>query len=455
MGQTLTGLLTSVRAKAGRPAASAPGRPGGGPDEALLPALRLCGDHLAALAASGPLTDARRTRLIASIGALTTACSTPGADAFDALLRTGQHALDAGGEDGVRLALGLADEATALRARSKGAWRLRGRALDALGRGAEAIEAFERHLALQQNTAASYDVERRIATLRAAHDCLARAVALFPDEDLAAGPAHDLTAAGARSAFAALVRRRTAEHGTAHPAVRQLAALYAEHRRLTESDRPADPLIGGAEPVGVAALRRLVAGRTVCLVADTAPTAEQERRPGSPLATLIDGYDLVVRCDAPRHTAPAARTDLHALTLPADTPWNGPRWDRQAGTRLVFGDPLPHWRRALRSRLVPGAQDRVGDASLRRPLHDPALIGETAGAGAGPVSTAYAVLRLLDFLGTPARLDLIGFDGPAALSPREREWVGARTREADGTDGTTRTDGTGGTDDAGTRISLR
>ncbi|MFJ4709945.1 hypothetical protein ACIP6I_34630 [Streptomyces anulatus] len=464
MGQTLTGLLTSVRAIAGRPGTPAQGGPGGGGDQALLAALRLCGDHLSALAAAGPLTDARRTRLIASIGALTTACSTPGADGFDALLRTGQQALDSGGEAEARLALALADEATALRARSKGAWRLRGNALDALGRGEEAITAYERHLALQQNTAASRDVERRIATLRAAGDRIDEALTLFRETagagtgtagagagtagagagtagaDTRAGTeapgaaarlSRHLPAAEARAAFTDLVRLRTAEHGAGDPAVRRLAALYAEHRRLSDRDPVADPLLGGAEPIGVPGLRRLVAGRTVCLVADTPRTAEQEQRPGSPLAALIEGYDLVVRCDEARHTAPTARTDLHACTLRGDTPWKGPRWDRRAGARLVFGDPLPHWRLALRSRLVPGAQDRVGDATLRRPLHDPALLGEEAGAG--PASTAYTVLRLLDFLGTPARVDLIGFEGPAALSPREREWVGTRTANTDDT----------------------
>ncbi|ESU48292.1 hypothetical protein P376_3730 [Streptomyces sp. HCCB10043] len=50
------------------------------------------------------------------------------------------------------------------------------------------------------------------------------------------------------------------------------------------------------------------------------------------------------------------------------------------------------------------------------------------------------MLRLLDFLGTPARVDLIGFEGPAALPPREREWIGART---------------GTTDDPAVRITLR
>ncbi|MGW8986664.1 hypothetical protein ACWGQ9_28935 [Streptomyces parvus] len=449
MGQTLTGLLTSVRAIAGRPGTPPRARPGGGPDPELLAALRHCGDHLAALAASGPLTDARRTRLIASIGALTTACSTPGADAFDVLLRTGQQALDSGGDAGARLALALADEATVLRARSKGAWRLRGNALDALGRSEEAITAYERHLALQQNTAAARDVERRIATLRAAGDRIDEALALVgagagagvggTDGAEAVRLSRRLPAAEARVAFTELVRLRTTERGAADPAVRRLAALYAEHRRLSDRDLMADPLLGGAEPIGVPGLRRFLAGRTVCLVADTPHTAEQEQRPGSSLAALIEGYDLVVRCDAVRHAAPTARTDLHAVTLRGDSPWKGPRWDRRATARLVFGDPLPHWRLALRSRLVPGAQDRIGDATLRRPLHDPALLAEAADAD-GPASTAYTVLRLLDFLGTPARVDLIGFEGPAALPPREREWIGART---------------GRTDDTAVRITLR
>ncbi|MFD4017793.1 hypothetical protein [Streptomyces sindenensis] len=440
MGQTLTGLLTSVRTLAGRPGTPTRARPGGGPDPALLAALRHCGDHLAELAASGPLTDARRTRLIASIGALTTACSTPGADAFDALLRTGQQALDSGGDAGARLALALADEATALRARSKGAWRLRGNALDALGRSEEAITAYERHLALQRNTAASRDVERRITTLRAAGDRIDEALELAGagaaggdgDTDGAVRLSRRLPVAEARVAFTELVRLRTTERGAADPAVRRLAALYAEHRRLSDRDLMADPLLGGAEPIGVPGLRRFLAGRTVCLVADTPHTAEQEQRPGSALAALIEEYDLVVRCDAVRHAAPAARTDLHAVSLRGNTPWKGPRWDRRATARLVFGDPLPHWRLALRSRLVPGAQDRIGDATLRRPLHDPALLAEAVDA-AGPASTEYTVLRLLDFLGTPARVDLIGFEGPAALPPREREWIGARAGRTDDT----------------------
>jgi hypothetical protein len=192
----------------------------------------------------------------------------------------------------------------------------------------------------------------------------------------------------------------------------------------------ADPLLGGAEPLGVTALRRLVAGRSVCLVAGAPRIADEERIPDSALGKLIDGYDLVVRCD----TLPAAgpRTDLHAVTLRGDAPWTGPSWDRRAGTRLVFGDSLPHWRRSLRARLVAGAQDHVGDASLRHPLDDPALLGED---GWGPrTGTAFTVLRLLDFLDAADRLDLIGFGLPGQLLPREREWVTARAVHEDETE---------------------
>ncbi|MFJ8858211.1 hypothetical protein ACIRD8_07205 [Streptomyces sp. NPDC102451] len=421
MGQTFTGLLTAVRARTGQ---------GGAARQEPTAALRLCGDHLAGLAASGPLGDARQARLVAAIGGLTTATGTDGL--FDALLRTGQRALEAGGEAETHLALGLAVEATGMRPRSKGAWRLRGGALDALGRRDEAVQAYERHLALQQNPAAAADIVRRIAVLNELRGCLDEAAGLLPGEDGARLRAlHDAPAGQARTAFAEVVRRRTAEGGgTADPAVRRIVALYAAHRRLLDRDRMADPLLGGAEPVGVTELRRLVTGRSVCLVAGAARITDEERDPGSPLGKLIDGYDLVVRCDALPATAP--RTDLHAVTLGGDAPWTGPVWHRKAGTRLVFGDPLPQWRRSLRARLVAGAQDHIGDASLRHPLDDPALLGED---GWGPgTSTAFTLLRLLDFLDAAGRLDLIGFGLPGQLLPRERAWVTGRATHEDETE---------------------
>ncbi|MFJ8749878.1 hypothetical protein ACIREO_11160 [Streptomyces sp. NPDC102441] len=424
MGQTFTGLLKAVRARTGQ---GGPARP------APTAALRLCGDYLAGLAASGPMSDAPQTRLVAAIGGLTTACGTDGGDGlFDALLRTGQRALEAGGEAETRLALDIAVEATGERPRSKGAWRLRGGALDALGRRDEAVQAYEQHLTLQRNPAAAEDIVRRVATLKDLRACLEEAAGLLPGEDGAALRAlHNVPAGQARKDFAEVVRRRTAGGGgTADPAVRRLTARYAAYRRLLDRDRMADPLLGGAEPVGVTALRRMLTGRSVCLVAGVARIADEERDPGSSLGRLIDSYDLVVRCDA--LPAAVARTDLHAVTLRGDTPWTGPAWDRRAGTRLVFGDPLSQWRRSLRARLAAGAQDHIGDASLRRPLDDPALLGED-GWGTR-TTTAFTVLRLLDFLDAPDRLDLIGFGLPGQLLPREREWVTARATHEDDTE---------------------
>lgn len=422
MGQTFTGLLKAVRARSGQDAAA----------QAAPPALRLCGDYLAGLAASGPVSDARRTRLVAAIGDLTAASCTDADSLFGALLRTGQRALDAGGDTENRLALDIAVEATGLRPRSKGAWRLRGRALDALGRRGEAVEAYERHLTLQQNPSAAGDIVRRIATLEDLRACLDEAAGLLPAEDGARLRAlRDAPAGEARTAFAEVVRRRTAEGGgMADPAVRRLNTLYAAHRRLLDRDRTADPLLGGVEPLGVPALRRLVEGRSVCLVADAPAIAEEERVPGGGLAELIDGYDLVVRCDGIPADAP--RTDLHAVTLRGGTPWTGPAWNRRTRTRIVFGDTLAPWRRALRTRLVPGAQDHIGDASLRRPLDDPALLGEEDWGSR--TSTAFTLLRLLDFLDAADRLDLIGFGLPGRLLPRERAWVAAHARHEDETE---------------------
>lgn len=306
MGQTFTGLLKAVRARTGQ---------GSTARSAPTAALRLCGDYLAGLTAGGPTGDAPQTRLLAAIGGLTTACGTDGDDLFDALLRTGQRALEAGGETETHLALDIAVEATALRARSKGAWRLRGGALEALGRRDEAEQAYGEHLALQQNPAAAEDIVRRVATLRDLRACLEEAAGLLPGEDGDALRAlHNTPAGQARTVFAGIVRRHTAERGgMADPAVRRFTARYAAYRRLLDRDRMADPLLGGAEPAGVGALRRLIAGRSVCLVAGAARIADEEKAPGSPLGRLIDGYDLVVRCD----TLPAAapRTDLHAVTL--------------------------------------------------------------------------------------------------------------------------------------------
>ncbi len=81
---------------------------------------------------------------------------------------------------------------------------------------------------------------------------------------------------------------------------------------------------------------------------------------------------------------------------------------------------------------MPGAQDHIGDASLRRPLTDPALLGEDGWGGR--TTTAFTVLRLLHFLDAADRLDLVGFTPPGRLPPREQAWVTAHTAHEDATE---------------------
>ncbi|QIJ64357.1 tetratricopeptide repeat protein [Streptomyces sp. JB150] len=420
--------------------------------------IRACGDFLTA---RGDQAAPAHARLVRAVGVLAASLAAPaasdtpdspgasGADPFDALLRTAERALEAGGEDGPALALTITDAATRLRRRSKGAWRLRGLALDALGRDAEALECYERHLALAGDGAgASAEVVRRTATLRRRRECVQAALALFPDAESAlrepttatttapTPPAATTAATTAQVAdeVAAFVRARVAQYGMAHPRVRRLLGLYGAYRRLVERDAPAVPPPGCGTPIDVSGLRALVAGRTVCLVANTEEVA------ASALGAEIDGYDVVMRCDAFRLHARGTgeRTDVHAVSLRGAAPWEGPAWTQAAGVRLVFGDPAPAWRRAVRQRLAPGAQEHIGDASLRRPLSDPALLGEAGWDGG--TTTAFTLVRLLDFLDAGSRLDLFGFASPGALRPREAAWVMDRATRAD---------------DSKTRIALR
>ncbi|MEE1938534.1 hypothetical protein V1L54_03750 [Streptomyces sp. TRM 70361] len=412
---------------------------------ALAECVHDCAGRLAALAGPDRPGD---PRLVAALGALTAAYTAHAAragrsgpaadrDTFDALLRAGDRALAAGPAadgNGAGLALRLADTALAVRRRSRGAQLLRARALEALGREAAAAEAYERHLELCEPGPGARTVAAHLATLTERRDCLTGALRLFPADDcaearaLAEAVAQERPAAEVRAAFTACVGRRLREHGAADPAVRRLAALYATYCRLSERDRMPDPLLGGAEPVGVWDLRNAVAGRTVCLVANTRELAGHPPDPG------VDDYDLVIRCDAFPHPAPGAgeRTDIHVLDHRTTA-----RLDHPVDIRLLLGDPAEQWRQAVR-RLVPGAQRRVGDDTLRRPVTDPDLIGE--GAEHPAPGTAFSVLRLLDFLDAVPVLDLIGFDlpGPGRLGPAERAWVEARA-----------------TDRTPTRISLR
>ncbi|MBR7673775.1 hypothetical protein KDA82_12255, partial [Streptomyces daliensis] len=294
--------------------------------------VRSCADYVAALGedtgeGAGPGAARQgRVRLAASLGTLLGVNAEAGAGGphidrparpvedrlLEALLQSGSSALEVGGERELALAVDLADAALGLRARSRGAWRLRARALESLGRGEQAVGAYERYLELADGDSARA-ATLRLGTLRERRDCLAEAVRLVgggagagadsgADTGAAVVGERDRAFTGAvadeappdrvRAAFTACVSARLHEHGASEPAVRRLSALYGTYCRLTEQDRMADPLLGGGEPLGVGDLRNLIAGRTVCVVSNAARVA------ASGMGDEIDAYGVVVRIDA-------------------------------------------------------------------------------------------------------------------------------------------------------------
>ncbi|UCM88800.1 hypothetical protein [Streptomyces marincola] len=204
---------------------------------------------------------------------------------------------------------------------------------------------------------------------------------------------------------------------------RAAEAMDAHGRYMALSGAPLDGLpLDGGDPIDVAAFRRQLAGRTVCVVANGEDIA------ASGLGARIDDYDLVIRLDSFQTHAEGTgeRVDVHAVSHRS----GGPGWRRRARTRLVFGEQPAQWQAAIRQRLVPGAQAYVGDRSLSRPVRDPALMGEVRWA-AEP-STAFIVARLLDFLDATPRIDLVGFALPGPLRAEERQWVLGHARRRDG-----------------------
>ncbi|WBB62253.1 hypothetical protein O7599_06895 [Streptomyces sp. WMMC500] len=364
-----------------------------------------------------------RTTLVAALGELLGTAPPPrreavGAELFDTLLRAGDRAVEAGGERELILAVELADAALALRAKSRAAWRLRAHALDALGHAAAATEAYERTLALGSTHP---ETPALLSMAREKRECLAAAVALFPAdggaedrgaEDNGAAAAGrefaEVVAAEAmpavvREAFTAYVGEQLGRHGAGDARVRELSGLYGTYCRILDQGRMADPLLAGAHPVGVADFRGLVAGKTACVV--VGPGRFED----------AGDYELVVRCDDFRG---GERADVHAVADPACESWHRP-----AGVRLLFADPGETWREAVR-RAVPGAQDGLGDATLRRPLQDPALLGD--GDWGPETSAAFTVLRLLDHLDVSPRLDVHGI---GRLRPEERRWIVSRAKD--------------------------
>ena len=184
--------------------------------------------------------------------------------------------------------------------------------------------------------------------------------------------------------------------------------------------------------MNVQAFRNHVAGKSICLVANSPSLI------GSGAGELIDGYDLVMRFNSfvidPEHTG--SRTDVHVTIHMHDF-----NWDVPVPVRIVLsGDPVL-WAESLRRRVRPHAQEWLGDDSLRWPARDLGLISPK-----DPYRTPTAgfnLLQLLLHLDVSTAIDLVGFDfyesgklrlegamqiphSAAHNSGSERDWVMAR-----------------------------
>jgi tetratricopeptide (TPR) repeat protein len=365
-------------------------------------------------------------------GAATPASAIPG-ELLDALLAVANKALECGYDDELDLALVISDTVLAQRRNSRAGWRLRARLLEALGEETEAVEAYEKYLALTDDD--GFGVRARIAGLRVAADKERELLALLKRqspraaeftrraatdvwaEGLAAHAVGDWAEAEPRLVGALLTLAaegapvadrqellsqyldlRTTE-STDLASLTEALALYAEQRRNRMRGPVTDPTVGGVQWISLGEFRNRIAGKSICLIANSG------RVGASSMGAEIDAYDLVVRFNSyridPKHTG--SRTDIHATIHK-----HGFNWDQQVDTRLVFGGISGDWKYSLRNRLVPGAQAFLGDESLRWPVRNIGRLGTDVWSGIP--TTGFNMLYLLDFLDVSPTLDLIGFD---------------------------------------------
>ncbi|MDQ0599420.1 tetratricopeptide (TPR) repeat protein [Streptomyces canus] len=365
-------------------------------------------------------------------GAATPASAIPG-ELLDALLAVANKALQCGYDDELDLALVISDTVLAQRKNSRAGWRLRARLLEALGEESEAVEAYEKYLALTDDD--GFGVRAKIAGLRVAADKERELLALLKRqspraaeftrraatdvwaEGLAAHAVGDWAEAEPRLVGALLTLAaegapvadrqellsqyldlRTTE-STDLASLTEALALYAEQRRNRMRGPVTDPTVGGVQWISLGEFRNRIAGKSICLIANSG------RVGASSMGAEIDAYDLVVRFNSyridPKHTG--SRTDIHATIHK-----HGFNWDQRVDTRLVFGGISGDWKYSLRNRLVPGAQTCLGDESLRWPVRNIGRLGTDVWSGIP--TTGFNMLYLLDFLDVSPTLDLIGFD---------------------------------------------
>lgn len=353
---------------------------------------------------------------------------------LDALLAVGNKAVVCGYDDELNLTVLITDTILHQRRNSRAGWRLRGRVLEAMGLPVAAAEAYERYLDLTKDD--GFGVRARVDGIHAATRArtelltlLERTVpqsARFADgpatdawaEGLAAHAAGDQPGAQARlvgalramdrqgtpeqevqEAFAQYLDLATAQQARPTAELAQALALYADTRRNRMRGPVPDPLFGGVQWLSLGEFRNRIAGKSICLIANSGKVGE------SGLGSDIDAYDLVVRFNSyridPVHTG--RRTDIH-VTIHK----HAYNWDQPVDIRLVFGGNSPDWKYSVRNKLVPGAQTYLNDESLRWPVRN--IGGWTTEQFAAIPTSGFNMLWLLDFLDVSPTLDLIGFD---------------------------------------------
>jgi len=152
-------------------------------------------------------------------------------------------------------------------------------------------------------------------------------------------------------------------------------------------------------PLDVGGLREYLRDKSVCLVANSARVGE------SNAGSVIDSYDVVARFNSfridPAHTG--TKTSIHATIHLHKFNWSVP-----VDVRLVFSGNAKAWRDSVNKYVDPDAQNFLGDRSLRWPVRDPALVGDTRLVDV-PTS-GFNLLRLIDLLDVSTVIDLVGFD---------------------------------------------
>ncbi|QDP95887.1 hypothetical protein FOE78_08220 [Microlunatus elymi] len=175
--------------------------------------------------------------------------------------------------------------------------------------------------------------------------------------------------------------------------------------------------------------RSYLSGRSVALVANSPSLL------GSGLGRQIDDHDLVLRFNsfALQEADTGRRTSIHVAFHKYDF-----NTDVPVDVRILLSAKENLWRDSLKLRVRPGAQDWLGDASLRWPAVQLGLI--TKNDPFKLPTAGFQFIRLLMHFGVSTAIDLYGFDfyasgmhrlSPASLIPHspghnsaaEKEWV--------------------------------